>query len=114
MTMSATKLLSGVSSSFGSPGGTVAYTSTDICRIRKQEKVRIGSCNVRTMYQTGKIHNAIKEMNRMNISILGISEMRWPDSSNINIDNHKVLYSGTITGTHEHGVGIILADKMAK
>lgn len=66
------------------------------------------------MYQAGKIHNAIKEMDRMNISILGISEMRWPDSGNINIENYKVLYSGSTTGTHEYGVGIILADKMAK
>jgi len=77
MTTSAIKLLSGVSSSFGSPGGTVAYRSTDVCcRIKKQEKVRIASWNVRTMYQSEKIHNSIKEMDRMNISIIGISEMR--------------------------------------
>lgn len=115
MTTSAIKLLSGVSSSFGSPGGTIAYRSNDVrYRIKKQEKVRIGPWNVRTMYQAGKIHNAIKEMDRMNISILGISEMRWPDSGNINIENHKVLYSGLTTGTHEYGVGIILTEKMSK
>lgn len=115
MTTSAIKLLSGVSSSFGSPGGTISCRSTDVrYRIKKQENVRIGSWNVRTMYQAGKIHNAIKEMDRMNISILGINEMRWPDSGNINIENHKVLYSGSTTGTHEYGVGIILAEKMAK
>ena len=115
MTTSAIKLLSGVNPSFGSPGGTVAYRSTDVrYRIKKQKKVRIGSWNVRTMYQAGKIHNAIKEMDRMNISILSISEMRWPDSGNINIENHKILYSGSTTGTHEYGVGIILAEKMAK
>lgn len=80
MTMSAAKLLSGVSSSFASLGGTVACTSTDVSRIKKQEKVRIDQLmmigNVRTMYQAGKIHNAIKEMDRMNIAILGIGEMR--------------------------------------
>jgi len=89
MTTSAIKLLSEVSSSFGSLGGTLAYRSTDVCcRIKKQEKVRIAS-----MYQAEKIHNSINEMDRMNISIIGISEMRWPDSGNINIENHKILYS---------------------
>jgi len=62
------------------------------------------------MNQAGKIHNATKEMDRKNISILGISEMRWPDSRNINIENHKVLYSGSTTRTHKHGVDIILAE----
>jgi len=77
MTASAIKLLSGVSSSFGYPGRKVGYKSSgSCCRIKKQEKVRIGSWNVRTMCQAGKIHNAIKKMNRMNISILGISEVR--------------------------------------
>lgn len=102
-------------SSFGSPGGTIACRSTDVrSRIKKQEKVRIGSWNVRTMYQAEKIHNAIKEMDRINISIIGISEMRLPDSGNIDIENHKVLYSGSTTETHEYGVGIILAEKMVK
>lgn len=50
-------------------------------------------------------------MDRMNISIIGISEMGWPDSGNINIENHKVFYSGSTTGIHKHGVCIILADK---
>lgn len=40
--------------------------------------------------------------------------MIWPNPGSIIIENHKVLYSGTITGTHKHGVGIILADKMSK
>ncbi|KAF0767251.1 craniofacial development protein 2-like [Aphis craccivora] len=40
----------------------------------------------------------------MNISIIGISEMGWPDSGNINIENHKVFYSGSTTGIHKHGL----------
>jgi len=50
----------------------------------------------------------------MNIAILGISEMRWQNSGNINIENHKVFYSRSITGIHEQGVSVILTDKMAR
>jgi len=114
MTTSAAKLLSRVYFSFGFPGETVTYTGTDVSRTKKQKKVRTGSWNVRTIYQARKIHNAIEEMDRMNIIILSISKRRWLDSGNINIEDHKVLYSRSTTGIHEHGVGTILTDKIER
>lgn len=46
-------------------------------KIEKELNIkRIGTWNVRSMYEGGKVHNVIKEMKRLNISILGISEMR--------------------------------------
>lgn len=53
-------------------------------------------------------------MDRMNIAILDISELRWPDSGDVNTENHKVLYSGLTNGIHEHKMSIILADEMAR
>ena len=38
--------------------------------------MRIGTWNVRTMYQKGKLDNTIQEMKEMKLDILGISEMR--------------------------------------
>lgn len=50
----------------------------------------------------------------MNIAYFSISEMRCPDSDNINIENHKVLYARSTNKIHECKVDIILADKVAR
>uniref|UniRef100_A0A8D8S118 Craniofacial development protein 2 n=1 Tax=Cacopsylla melanoneura TaxID=428564 RepID=A0A8D8S118_9HEMI len=112
MAMLAAKSASGVSPSIGSPGGT--GTSKAIKRVKWQKKINIMTWNVKTLNQEGKIHNAIKEMKRMRVDILGISEMRWLDSGDINVDEHRVLYSGRTDGKHEQGVGIILSKEMGK
>uniref|UniRef100_A0A8D8Z356 Craniofacial development protein 2 n=1 Tax=Cacopsylla melanoneura TaxID=428564 RepID=A0A8D8Z356_9HEMI len=103
---------SGVSPSLGSPGGTA--TSVEVNKMKWQEKISIMTWNVKTMNQEGKLQNAIKEMKRMNIDILGVSEMRWLDSGDIHIEDHRVLYSGRTDGKHEYGVGMILSKKIGR
>uniref|UniRef100_A0A8D8VTC7 Craniofacial development protein 2 n=1 Tax=Cacopsylla melanoneura TaxID=428564 RepID=A0A8D8VTC7_9HEMI len=112
MAMLAAKSASGVSPSIGSPGGTVA--STDIAKSKWHEQIRIATWNVRTLAQSGKVHNAIQEMTKMNIDILGISEMRWTDAGQMTINEHKVIYSGKTDGNHELGVGFILNKKLSQ
>uniref|UniRef100_A0A8D8T8A4 Craniofacial development protein 2 n=1 Tax=Cacopsylla melanoneura TaxID=428564 RepID=A0A8D8T8A4_9HEMI len=111
MAMFATKINSGVSSSIGSPGGAVTSITK---RLKCQEEIRIGTWNVKTMRQEGKIQNAIQEMTQMNINIMGVSEMRWPGAGSANIEEHQVYYSGTDNGKHELGVGIIMTKEMSK
>lgn len=113
MAMLAAKLNSGVSSSIGSPGGAVTSITSTI-KLKYRGDIRIGTWNVKTMSQGGKIHNAIKEMTQMKLNILGVSEMRWPRSGSMNIQDHQIYYSGTDNDKHELGVGIILTKKMAR
>ncbi|GFN81560.1 craniofacial development protein 2-like [Plakobranchus ocellatus] len=68
--------------------------------------------NVRTMLQKGKLDNIKREMERMKINILGLSEVRWQGAGVITSGNYKIFYSGGTT--HERGVGIILDKEIGK
>ena len=49
--------------------------------------------NVRSMNQ-GKLEVVKQEMARVNISILGISELKWTGMGDFNSDDHYIYYCG--------------------
>lgn len=97
---------SGVSLSFGSPGRTVMSDRRE--KKVKARSIKICIWNVRTMAKAGKIDNAIKEMERMSIDIMGISAIRWSGAGSIDKEEHTVFYSGASDGNPEYGVGMIV------
>ena len=54
---------------------------------------RIGTWNVRSMHQ-GKLEVIKQEMARVNIDILGISELKWIGMGEFNSDDHCIYYCG--------------------
>ena len=56
-----------------------------------KEQYCIGTWNVRSMNQ-GKLEVAKQEMARVNIDILGISELKWTGMGEFNSDDHYVYY----------------------
>ena len=80
--------------------------------IKLKNNLKIGTWNVRTMFQKGKLDNIKQEMERLKINILGISEVRWKDAGLVDSDQHKLIYSGG--SNHEKGVGVILDKGAAK
>ena len=58
-----------------------------------KEQYRIGTWNVRSMNQ-GKLEVVKKEMARVNVSILRISELRWTGMGEFNSDDHYIYYCG--------------------
>ena len=74
-------------SSFTSKGGTSLGTVNHGCRqvvldrhhatACNKETIKIATWNVRSLYQTGKLENVKMEMDRLNINILGLCEVRW-------------------------------------
>ena len=76
-----------------------------VCLKIKRQPLRIGTWNVRTLYATGKLDNAIKEAKDMRIDILGLSEIRWTVSGKIQKKEHTIIYSGD---NHTRGVGIVV------
>ena len=58
-----------------------------------KEQYCIGTSNVRSMNQ-GKLEVVKQEMARVNIDILGISELRWTGMGEFNSDDHYIYYCG--------------------
>ena len=58
-----------------------------------KEKYCIGTWNVRPMNQ-GKLKVVKQEIARVNIDILGISELKWTEMGEFNSDDHYICYCG--------------------
>ena len=58
-----------------------------------KEQYCIGTWNVRSMNQ-GKLEVVKQEMARVNINILGISELKWTEMGEFNSDDHYIYYCG--------------------
>lgn len=78
----------------------------------RKQLLNIGTWNVRTLAQSGKLENIKQEMTRTGLNILGISEMRWIGAGEMYSDNFRIIYSGG--NNHTKGVGIILDAERAK
>ena len=58
-----------------------------------KEQYYIGTWNVRSMNQ-GKLEVVKQEMARVNIDILGISELKWTGMGEFNSDDQCIYYGG--------------------
>ena len=57
----------------------------------------------------GKTHNIIREMEKLEIGIMGISEVRWPKSGKCIVNKSTIYYSGNDLPDHPNGVGFIVS-----
>ena len=74
------------------------YPAVDVTGDRSKvqsckEQYCVGTCNVRSMNQ-GKLEVVRQEMARVNIDILGISELKWTGMGEFNSDDHYIYYCG--------------------
>ena len=71
---------------------------------QNKRRKRIASWNVRSRLRAGKVNNVASEAKRINLDILGLSEVRWPGVSQITVGEYELVYSGS----EEHtGVGVM-------
>ena len=71
-----------------------------------KEQYCIGTWNVRSMNQ-GKLEVVKQEMARVNVDILGISELRWTGMGEFNSDDHYIYYCGQ-ESLRRNGVAIMV------
>ena len=74
--------------------------------IPNKTAIKLGTWNVRALFQCGKLENLKQEMNRLQLNILGICETRWTDAGSFRSDKFTIIYSGGMK--HEKGVGILI------
>ena len=89
----------------GSRRATAATARTDKIK-------RIATWNVNTLFQVGKFENLKKEAKRMELDVVGVSEVRWTGAGQVSSDGWTFYYSGG--ERHEAGVGILLGREMAE
>ena len=74
-----------------------------------KEQYCIGNWNVRPMNQ-GKLEVVKQEMARVDVNILGISELKWTGMGEFNSDDHYIYYCGQ-ESLRRNGVAIIIKKK---
>ena len=71
-----------------------------------KEQYCIGTWNVRSTNQ-GKLEVVKQEMERVNVNILGISELKWTRMGELNSDDHYIYYCGQ-ESLRRNGVAVIV------
>ena len=71
-----------------------------------KEQYCIGTWNVKSMNQ-GKLEVVKREMARVNVDILGISELKWTGMAKFNSEDHYIYYCGQ-ESLGRNGVAIIV------
>ena len=77
-----------------------------------KEQYCMGTWNVRSMNQ-GKLEEVKQEMARVNVDILGISELKWTGMGEFSSDDHYIYYCGH-ESLRRNGVTIIVNKRVQK
>lgn len=72
-------------------------------KLKTKCSTKIGTWNIQTLLKTGKLENLKMEMERLELDILGISEVRWPNQGDLWSGNYRIIHTGT--AENERGLG---------
>ena len=81
-------------------------------KVQIRKTLRIGTWNVRSMLQLGKVQVLGEELERNKVDICGLAEVRWEGQGHFTTsDGHTIVYSG---GEHrgQRGVAIWISRKI--
>ncbi|XP_062609792.1 craniofacial development protein 2-like [Saccostrea cucullata] len=79
-----------------------------------KQHIRVGCWNVRTLYQAGKLAQAVNEMKQYNLSLMAMSEVRWTGTGKQRLNSGEVIiWSGRSDNNHHEGVALLVSHKVA-
>ena len=94
-------------------GDATHQPSVNLCK--KNGVLCIGTWNVRTMNELGKLELLLEELERLHLDITWLCETRWKGEGLFKPDKTStVVYSGKESGKSESGVAIILRGEAQK
>ena len=67
--------------------------------LRAETTTRIGTWNVQTLYQVGKLAQLLRELDAYQLDILGVSEMKWTGSGRMHNDGRSLCRLSNIHST---------------
>lgn len=78
--------------------------------------IRVATWNVKSLFAAGKFDNMIQEAKRLQVDIMGVSEVRWPSSGSCRHPEGTFFYSGGDTNDtgNRNGVGIFVTKEYSK
>jgi len=81
-------------------------------QLQLRKKLRLGTWNIRSMLQLGKVQLLGDVMMRLGVDICGLSEVRW-NGHFTTLDGHTIVYSGRLTQGMS-GVAVWIHRKIAE
>ena len=79
----------------GGPGPVRECKPKPSGKIPRKTHTFIGTFNIQTLIQTGKLHNLTTELTKQKIRILAVQETRFTDSDTMDYNNYRIFKSGT-------------------
>ena len=90
------------------PGSQIIPVQEPFGGINNKKKgiIRVGTWNVRSMNGVGRLENLKREMSRLKLAIVGISEVRWKEENDFWSEEFRVINTRGLGG--QAGVGIVM------
>ena len=74
--------------------GSQTQLGADTLRVellKPKNKIRVGSWNMRILYQAGKLQQVLREMENYKVELLCVSETRWTQGEDPVLGTHHTL-----------------------
>ena len=77
---------------------------------KKHHILRVGAWNVRSLNRSGRLENLKREMGRLKLDVVGISEVRWQDEQDFWSGDYRIINTKSNRGNA--GVGLVMNKKI--